>query len=404
MLHEKLYAQLSRELLDASVCGMEIDMKQNMDKPLEEQTLEELQVSIHESKRKLRRGIILAVTTLVTLIFVCVAWFQNNAQVSGTGIGIANAEAGFELAAEGEDGGYYSSMLEALGENTGSATSNLFKTTLKEIKGFMTASTNQSIVWTMTADSNLQNRNSDTVTTTAIGSGLAGDDMRPGISPGTSGTLTFYVVPKTSGTLTVNFQLSMDLYKEVAQYSASADDITEVELNHIEDDGTVSDDKEKVYITKVEDETAQDIISGHILFFETKDSDGYYSDQIVDGAFQKTFENAVAGKAYAVTIYWVWPYVLGQTLLPSQAYLGSDIQIFASEDSESRQKMFNDMWNNVTKYFQNTDTFIVDMIKHVYENDYTSTEYALLNSAYNSADQYIGNNVRYFVLHLNASS
>jgi hypothetical protein len=96
--------------------------------------------------------------------------------------------------------------------------------------------------------------------------------------------------------------------------------------------------------------------------------------------------------------------VLGQTLLPSQAYLGSDIQIFASEDSESRQKMFNDMWNNVTKYFQNTDTFIVDMIKHVYENDYTSTEYALLNSAYNSADQYIGNNVRYFVLHLNASS
>ena len=118
----------------------------------------------------------------------------------------------------------------------------------------------QLISWRMGKDANIGN--------------LLGTEAE-GIRPDTSGKMRFYVIPWDTGDLRIRFQLDMILLK-----------------------GT--DDR----MTLRNDETAQKLIQGHLLFaFRTGNQTAYYED----GGYTLDFTGVEQGKPIEVTVNWCWP-------------------------------------------------------------------------------------------------
>jgi hypothetical protein len=129
-------------------------------------------------------------------------------------------------------------------------------------------------------------------------SGISDEDS--GISPGSSGVVTFYVIPKKTGSLTVKFKLKMTAYSENSDEQSSDDG--EITLSDI----TALD----------EDSEAAQYLKGHLLYFLSYEN-GVYSERITDDGFSITFKDAKADEEQEVNIYWVWPYSFGQMVLKS---------------------------------------------------------------------------------------
>jgi hypothetical protein len=319
-------------------------------KPLDEQTPEQLHTQIRSYKRTILRSAFLALTALVAIFALCLAWFVNNQRVSASGVEIRADTPGFELAAVGSASNYDNKLTDvAIGSEM-----TLGRVTYKQTSG-----TDMDIRWVMSDNSNLNN------------TGEA-----EGIAPNTSGQLAFYVIPYQDGDLTVDFTLSVTPYREQTEGGLTALAVDDEDT----DSGSTG---------SVSDEQLRDLLEGHVLFFQGVDASGLYTDWIQDDTFTVTFSDAQAGTPYLVTLYWAWPNVVGQMLLEAPPY-------GALFSQAVRTQLQADMVKNPNRYFYGVSDS--DWLTAAITDKNTDE----LSPFYNQADEQLGQNVDFISLQLTA--
>jgi hypothetical protein len=338
---------------------------------------ENLSLTILEMKKKFRKNIILAVTSLAVLIVVGIAWFINNSQVDIGEIRISADNKSFELGSTGESGIYDTVIKGITLDTTG-----------------ITSSAKYSINWLMTDKSNIGNYSEN-------GVDFSKEDRKDyAIEPGSKGNLTFYIIPKMSGTQTFHMNLSVSPYKATVTESTNA-------IDSVKEVGLAGDSDADKY--------ARQFLSGHILFFWKEESEEQW---IQENTFDITITNAVADQKYTYTIDWEWPLVFAELVLKEEdTYLNGHTPIF-SENEKLRKKILEEMSKNPQKYFYNSltksplqsENSLVEDIADIYKKSpkgggtdgYNVQNFVDLSSFYNQADQMIGSQISFILLELSA--
>lgn len=279
-------------------------------------------------------------------------WFVTNKTSQGNMTGFRAVDLKFELGARDKSGDFDPYLTAA--DGTVIDTEN---------ETGLTATGNgaSEIRWRMSSDSNFGNLSSD------------------GIQPGSCGKLTFYVIPKQDTDLKLTFSLDTILYGSGAE--PSADNIL------------------------TSDNAAAKLVKGHILFFEDC-TDGVYSKRINGNSFERTITGAKADNAYKYDIYWIWPNVIDQLILPSNDnYLvNNGYQKINSADDTTQ--LVAEIIGTADNYFIDELTDLSDMLNSVsigsIDTSFDEDNYKALNTAWNNADNIIGQNVGYIELRLTA--
>lgn len=293
-------------------------------------------------------------------------WFVTNKISRGNMTGFRAVDLKFELGAKDKEG-YYDKYLAAQKVETPTA----FKVNGNNVELYATGAGGSEIRWRMSSDSNFGN--------------LGGD----GIQPGSCGKLTFYVIPKQDTDLKLTFSLDTVLYKSGA---------VPISAEHPDN---------SAYIVQATEPAAK-LVKGHILFFENC-TDGVYSNRINGSTFERTISGAKADNAYKYDIYWIWPNVIDQLILPdNDDYLVKSgyKKIISDNDTTA---LITKITNNSGEYFGSEISDLGDKLnniakgsREVGENAFNDEYYKALNTEWNSADNMIGRNVGYIELRLTA--
>ena len=344
-----------------------------------------------EWKVFLRTGIIMF-AALVAIIIACIAWFVSNNKVTISGTKVQSAGSEFELAAAAKpdsesSAGVYDKLLDV---QRGTETS------IESQKFLATDGSHTSITWAITDDSNMNNNTED------------------GIEPGASGQMTFYIISQKNGPLSVTLDLMLTGYtgEETAE--------------------TLSD-------LQKANEKAQQLLKGHVLLFAgydsaansykgwisedagpwsmTLDSGGGVLSRTENGKLTWSVQDAKKGRAYPVTIYWVWPEMLGSYLVKDQSSIGKRPILFPEDwqgDNSSHltelpkalfKTMCNPEDNNRYFYWKESKDFAETVTKEKLSQmrtNFNPVMYGTLAVYYNQADEYLGSNVRFVKLKLDA--
>lgn len=352
-----------------------------------------------------RTGIIV-VAAFIVMIVVSIAWFVSNTRVDATGAAIRPADMPFDLAAAGTessvsaDRGMYDELLTV---SPGAS---------REIKGkkyWSTDGSHTSICWAVTPESNMNN---------------TGEDGKPtGIEPGSYGKMIFYIIPNKDGPLKVTLELVLAGY-QIADDKKNAENVTKNDL------------------TEVTDPSLQQWLEGHILLFAGyNEKAGCYKGWISRDAGvwrmslgsgteaavlevksgKLTWNNTDAQKdtAYPVTIYWIWPERLESYLRKADGYSGKNPLLFPEnlsseenallalpenlfatmskvEKNSSSNRYFR--WEDSAKFQENVTKDTLSQIRE----KFNPALYSMVAAYYDSADQYLGKNVQYVQLKLDA--
>lgn len=352
-----------------------------------------------------RTGIIV-VAAFIVMIVVSIAWFVSNTRVDATGVAIRPADMPFDLAAAGTesnasaDRGMYDELLTV---SPGAS---------REIDGkkyWSTDGSHTSICWAVTPESNMNN---------------TGEDGKPtGIEPGSYGKMTFYIIPNKDGPLKVTLELVLAGY-QIADDKKNAENVTKNDL------------------TEVTDPSLQQLLEGHILLFAGyNEKAGCYKGwisrdagvwrmslgsgteaavlEVKSGKLTWNNTNAQKDTAYPVTIYWIWPERLESYLRKADGYSGKNPLLFpedlSSEDkalSALPENLFETMgeveensssnryfrWEDSAKFQENVTKDTLSQIRE----KFNPALYSMVAAYYDSADQYLGKNVQYVQLKLDA--
>ena len=382
-----------------------------------EKAQEQIQDLKDQWKTFFRTGPIVIAATIV-MIAVSIAWFVSNTKVDATGVQIRAAGSEFDIAAEAKPNvesatGAYDDLLSVSKGATLSIGNKNF--------GY-TGEGKTSISWAITDDSNMQNNK----------------DL--GIEPGSSGKLTFYIISHKDGPLSVNMNLTFTGYYVEGWNSTAATNTAEIAVK--------SSDLKKL------DEPTQQLLEGHVLFFagydeksnsykawisddaeswnmtlentcikasnagnDTESSKAALLTRNEDGSLTWKIDQAVKEAAYPVTIYRVWPEML-------ESYLGKEqntrYPLLFPKDSSDTDKLCTlppnlfttmcatgngDIKSNRYFRWEDKETFSttvkVDKLLQM-RNKYNPAVYGAIAAYYNLADQYLGRNVQYAKLTLDA--
>ena len=342
-----------------------------------------------EWKVFLRTGIIMF-AALVAIIIACIAWFVSNNKVTISGTKVQSAGSEFELAAAAKPGsessaGVYDKLLDV---QRGTETS------IESQKFLATDGSRTSITWAITDDSNINNNTED------------------GIEPGASGQMTFYIISQKNGPLSVTLDLTLTGYTG-EETAATSLDLQEANAK------------------------AQQLLKGHVLLFAGYDSDthsykGWISEdadswsmaldsgggvlsRTKNGKLTWSVQDAKKDMAYPVTIYWVWPEMLGSYLVKDQSSIGKRPILFPEDWNESSKHLtelpkalFTTMCktdDNRYFYWKESEDFagtVTDKKLSQMRTNFNPVMYGTLAVYYNQADEYIGSNVRFVKLKLDA--
>lgn len=328
----------------------------------------------------LKNNILLA-GAVFAFILMTAAWFVNNSRVqAGSATVSAAADRKFELAAVGTTGKYdgengaLKSILGSIVQDGAewSSTGNE-----NNIDGRITSNDKGDIVWVMSGGQNGQNLNNNT------------DNSTGTIEPGNSGKLEFYVLPKdTSAKHNFTFTLTVKGY-----YANNG--------GYLPMSSKSGFDAEKFY----------KLLSGHIQFFSSCDKDGKYSGRLtatataegitINGLKRSTGVNETQKK---VTIYWVWPYYVGDMILPDGNGKLSNDEKKALFTDDLRSAIAGEMAGDYGKYFESSiDDTSKGKIADMVNGNVDETAYSAIYTAYNNADKYIGENGEYILVQLSAA-
>ena len=316
----------------------------------------------------LKNNILLA-GAVFAFILLTAAWFVNNSRVqAGSATVSAAVDRKFELAAVGTTGKYDDVLKSILGNVVQDGDSWSFTEDNKNKTGTKTSNGKGDIVWVMSSDQNLKN-NTENGT----------------IEPGSSGKLEFYVLPKdTSANHDFTFTLTVKGYKE-------------------------SDGK---YIQMSNSDKFYKLLSGHIQFFSSCDTNGKYSRRLeatataegitITGLKRSTIKNETQKK---VTIYWVWPYYVGDMILPDGNGKLSNDEKKTLFTNDLRSAIAGEMTGEkYGKYFENPiDDTSKGEIAEMVNGNIDEAAYNVIYTAYNNADKYIGENGEYILVQLSVT-
>ena len=365
------------------------DERKDRTEAMEQLPPEELAKEIEKNKWKVARNIVFIMAAMVAFIAICIAWFVSNNRVNGVLGGISADMRSIELRTYGK-AGIHDDLLKKI---TKSESENFWYKLRDEVKGFFeTSSDEYAINWLLSDTSNVGNYSEETPTGgweaywANPPKGVERQDKA--IEPGSSGSLTFYVVPKYDGKVELNLNLSLIPYKK-------------------------EEDQFKE-ITEKNDKTAKDFIGGHILFFLKKGSGQKEIQWIKDGTFKIEIENAEKDSEYGYTLYWCWPQSFGEAVLKlDDRYLNGRKPLFSeftngeamrntilqTDDWSMVKKPERYFYSNLTKtplYSDQKELKEITNMYNLYSEEF-STEaknaFVDLSSYYNQADQYIGSHV-----------
>lgn len=352
-----------------------------------------------------RTGIIV-VAAVIVMIVASIAWFVSNTRVDATGVAIRPADMPFDLAAAGTksdasaDRGRYDELLTV---SPGAS---------REIDGkkyWSTDGGHTSICWAVTPESNMNN---------------TGEDGKPtGIEPGSYGKMTFYIIPNKDGPLKVTLDLVLTGY-QIADDKKNAENVTKNDL------------------TEVTDPSLQQLLEGHVLLFAGyNEAAGCYKGwisrdagewsirlgseteaavlEVKSGKLTWNNTNAQKDTAYPVTIYWIWPERLESYLRKADGYSGKNPLLFPEDPSSENnalsalpENLFETMgkveensssnryfrWEDSAKFQENVTKDTLSQIRE----KFNPALYSMVAAYYDSADQYLGKNVQYVQLKLDA--
>lgn len=339
------------------------------------------------------------VLLIVIDIMYSVAWFTKNEKNEINGSVFKSADTEFELVAEGTNGKYDA----LLNEDDGVAIRSIYIDGIpidgeneNKIENGTITSGKASIKWVVKKDGNIKNF-IDT-------ENEANSNCE--LQPGDYGKLEFFVVPKNNGTVNMNFTLDIDLYP--------LSNISNIDLN-VSDILSSNTIENKLFLN-------------HFLFFRKKNEDGYLSflksDENGKMTFSDKIEDAKANVAYKYEIYWVWPYLFGEVILPENHIILSGIYHPIFANSTEKDKYISNMKENYNNYFyfdnvSNSDNLVItpdifsdDNIGNIIDEvksgefNYSSnnSSYSKLSYYWNKADQYIGRKISYITLEISAIS
>ncbi len=316
----------------------------------------------------LKNNILLA-GAVFAFILLTAAWFVNNSRVQAGGATVsAAADRKFELAAVGTtgvydgNGGVLKSILGGIVQDGDS----WFVTENGETKtGTKTSNGKGDIVWVMSSEQNLKN-NTENGT----------------IEPGSSGKLEFYVLPKDTSAHEFSFTLTVKGYKE-------------------------SDGK---YIQMSNSDKFYKLLSGHIQFFSSYDGEKYSNPLTATATAEGITINGLKRSTKAsetqekVTIYWVWPYYVGDMILPDGNGKLSNDEKKTLFTNDLRDTVAGELADDYGKYFENPiDDALKGEIAEMVNGNIDEAAYNVIYTAYNNADKYIGENGEYILVQLSAA-
>ena len=354
-----------------------------------QQAQDEINEAKNEWKVFLRTGIIMF-AALVAIIIACIAWFVSNNKVTISATKVQSAGSEFELAAAAKpnsetSAGVYDKLLDV---REGA------ETNIENQNFLATDGSHTSITWAITDDSNMNN------------------NTKGGIEPGASGKMTFYIISQKDGPLSVTLDLTLTGYTG-------------------EETAATSSNLQKA------DTKAQQLLEGHVLLFAgydsdarsykgwisedagpwsmTLDSEGGVLSRAENGKLTWSVQNANKGTAYPVTIYWVWPEMLGSYLVKDQSSIGKRPVLFPDDWEENSKHLtelpktlFTTMCNSESnRYFywkeskDFAETVRAEKLSQMRTN-FNPVMYGTLAVYYNQADEYLGSNVRFVKLKLDA--
>lgn len=320
-----------------------------------EAQLEEAKENAKEDRDRRRIALIkfgsMAVLAAAIVIFASIAWFTMNKEVETSGMGVSVGSDSYQIV-----------PLDGI------------TSIYQDYYNYMPSGQDTSMVWKMTAENNMENYTGDA-----------------GISPGSFGTISFYVKPRDAS-------VNLDLSFEIVGYKYS--ETTQAAAEEGQDPVTTKS------MTRVSNKL-QGYLAGHIFLFETRtpvyddpESENkkiisyMYSDPILstkdiakvisNRTFYKTDENT------PVNIYWVWPKTLS-TLVDATENTYVTIEPFCENAA------YTAVVNNVTTYpvrflyqYSDTETTLTASL--------LSSQYETYGDLYDRADNEIGLNVSYITL------
>lgn len=246
------------------------------------------------------------------------------------------------------------------------------------------------------------------------------------ISPGSSGELNLFVIPKNNNALSINVTLNVVAFAEIDKYVEAEDDPNTPEV----ESGYVKNGTELIEITNAIDfaaaanavhnssvaseaadyVAAAEYLRGHILFFggEGNTTTGaestwyYYTTPYTQRVFEQTIAAGNQGKAIQIPIYWMWTNTLGQIALQTNEYdLRSGIPVvqetavdLTDQTVTDKELILEYLNTNKSSVFMGTETITESMI---YAAD-LSQNFDTLSKQYNAADYQIGTRIAYFLV------
>mgnify|MGYP004478019569 FL=1 len=244
-----------------------------------------------EKKKTLGRMLVIVLAAAAVIVTLSIAWFASNTRVRGTGMAVsADIESVVELRSKGSAGIHDDLLKQLMKREDHESWYSVLKNVLD------TSQEKYTVNWLLSDESNIGNYSKEQSDWENYWENPNNHRQDQAIEPGSSGTLTFYVVPKKDGDVNLDMQLSLIPYK----YD------TAVEGNFTE-----------------ADKYTKDLVSGHILLFlEEKDSSETDTSKantnlqwLKDGSFSLSIKDAQKGQEYPYTLYWCWPQTFAETML-----------------------------------------------------------------------------------------
>lgn len=337
--------------------------QRKLDNSIKEKTSDELLEEIAVNKRKLKRSFVFAFVALIALIALGIAWFMSNSKVTSTGTSVsAQDDRLFELASIGERQTAEASYLKDESE-----------------KNILSAGAKR------TYDSYIENGTKvqkEQIYHVGTGSLAWHLDSQESILPGANGKLEFYIIPKKDDvkSVTVSFDINGYVY--------------------------TTKGNENKRVVKSADTTLQNLIQGHILFFQQLDDVCGYQKWLKadksfvieapkDGSFQKDVP-------YKVTIYWIWPQYFRNYVYTQKSTQGDLFTDAADQTSDSDYARINTFINesqNKLFYDESANVQVTSPIN----KDMAQDTLDQCSKYYNKADEYIGTNAKYIYVGIKAN-
>ena len=335
--------------------------QRKQDNSIKEKTSDELLEKIEVNKRKLKQSFVFAFVAVIAVIALGIAWFMSNSKVTSTGTSVsAQDDRLFELASVGERQTAEASYLKD-----------------ESKKNILSAGTERTYTSYIENGTEVQKQQTYHVGMESLAWYL---DSQESILPGANGKLEFYIIPKKDNVkpVTVSFDISGYVYTTKGNVDKRA--------------------------VKSEDTTLQNLVQGHILFFQQLDDvHGYQkwlkADEsfIIEAPKNSYFKKDVP---YKVTIYWIWPQYFRNYVYTQKSTQGDLFTDAANQTDDSDYARINTFINSQRTVETTQNKLFYDESGKIQvgpdiNKDMAQDTLEQCSNYYNKADEYIGTNAKY---------